>query len=299
MDKRRMEQFVRDRSADLEHVAHVVGGSFRLPIWVNFDHADGKWEYCCAKYGGPGATVYEKSQELHVTGKRLAGEHDGMAVFFAPDQGRGPALGLCFDKNGAFVAFQAGHDEGELHILSARLEDLKPVLARIGALLAENAPALAGAKNPVADLAPVLDEALSMAGVSGTRASILADAVKGAVERAVRAPASNSLAAGAADTACSVFVATTIAHRTLEEELFALEDELKASKQADKRYAALLKDHEKLKLASEGFRKRAERHSLDIVDLQKKLKSASAVVPVMAPVDLSERLAALYGISAT
>jgi len=50
---------------------------------------------------------------------------------------------------------------------------------------------------------------------------------------------------------------------------------------------------------AEGYRKRAERQAQDIVELQKKLKSARGVVPVSAPDDLANRLASLYGLPAS
>lgn len=299
MDVRRIEQFLRDRAVELYPVARSAGVELKLPLWLNFDQEGDKWQYCCAKYGGPGASVYDQSTDFHVTGKRLASDHRGLAVLFLPVEQHGPALGLCFGPDGAFRAFQGGYDDGELEIMSSGLEELKSLLAHVAASFAKDAPALAGATNPMTDLAPVLDEALSMAGVSGARASILADAVKGAVDRTVRASGSNPLLASAADTACSVFVATLISRQGLLERFRTLEFELRASKQADKRFAALVKDHEKLKLASEGYRKRAERQSQDIVDLQKKLKSASGVVPVSAPDDLANRLASLYGLPAS
>jgi hypothetical protein len=299
MDVRRIEQFLRDRAVDLSSVAHSAGFNLKLPLWLNFDQEGGKWQYCCAKYGGPGASVYDQSTDFHVTGKRLASEHSGLAVLFIPIEDRGPALGLCFGPKGEFLAFQAGYEDAELEILSAGLEELKQLLAGVGESFKRDAPALAGVPNPMSDLAPVLDEALSMAGVTGTRASILADAIRGAVERTVRVAGSNPFPVAAADTACSVFIATLIARQGLLEKFQGLKDELKASKQADKRFAALLKDHEKLKLASEGYRKRAERQAQDIVELQKKLKSARGVVPVSAPDDLANRLASLYGLPAS
>lgn len=297
MDSQRLRKFVRDCAAYLDPAAHAIGFDLRLPVWVNFDYADGRWHYCCAKYGGPGASVYEKSADFAATGKRLASEHSGISVLFVPIRPDDPALGVCFAPEGECLAFQAGYADFEPEILRGGLEDLKPVLDALSRGFERDAPALAGMEDPLAQLSVVVDDALAMAGISGTRASILADAVKGAVGRTVRAAQSNPFAASAADTACSSFIAALISQQGLIDKASRLAEEAQESKQADKRLANLAKEHETLKLVSEGYRKRAERHSLEILDLQRKLKAARGVLPVAAPEDLAQRLAPLYGVA--